>query len=134
MVIQRKTQSTVDSRVGSLVSQLLLSATLTHIAHLKTDSYAAHMALGGFYDGISGLADDVAEQYQGHSGKKLEYSAPSGAALNSTEECITYLKSIRSEVTSVQGMLDSDCSNVINVLDEVKSLIDSTVYKLTFLK
>lgn len=32
-----------------------------HYAHLKTTSYAAHMALGSAYDTISGLNDKLAE-------------------------------------------------------------------------
>ena len=43
--------------------------------HWNTQSYAQHMALEGFYEGVLGPIDDLVEDYQaafGLIGKKLE--------------------------------------------------------------
>jgi len=50
---------------------LFMSVEMAHKAHLKvkgTGSYATHMALGGFYEGIPSLLDGLAESYQGRYG------------------------------------------------------------------
>ena len=53
---------------AEFVGVLLHSATATHYLHLNVASYAAHKALGHFYENIVNLADKWAEAYQGHYG------------------------------------------------------------------
>lgn len=118
--------------MGQLVSELLHSATQTHILHLRTTSFAAHMALGAYYDGIVGLADGVAEGYQGVTGSLLSYPSTSFQPLQSVEDAIPYLKGLHDKVTTVQEACEY--SEIGNDLDTIKSLIDSTLYKLKFLK
>ena len=50
------------------VGHLFLARDVTHSAHLNTRSYAKHVALNEFYDGIIDLADKFAEAYQGRHG------------------------------------------------------------------
>ncbi len=47
-------------KTGMLIATLLLARDITHREHLKTRSYAQHMALGDFYTGIVDLADSLA--------------------------------------------------------------------------
>jgi hypothetical protein len=44
-----------------IIAILFLDRTLTHMEHLRTDSYSKHKALQKFYEGIIELADDLAE-------------------------------------------------------------------------
>ena len=46
---------------GEYIALLFLARDLAHRAHLRTRSYAEHMALGAFYEGIIPLADEFAE-------------------------------------------------------------------------
>ena len=43
-----------------VVSTLFNARTNAHIAHLQTKSYARHIALGDFYDGVLDIADKFA--------------------------------------------------------------------------
>jgi DNA-binding ferritin-like protein len=119
-----------------LVFNLLNSVTIIHLAHLGITgpgSYAAHKALNEYYDEIGDFVDSVVEHYQGITGKLMRF--PSQAIiskLSSAEECCGYLKSLRADVDREQAVMPY--SEINNVLDEIKSLIDSTCYKLTFLK
>jgi DNA-binding ferritin-like protein len=98
-----------------------------------TTSYAAHKALNEFYDEILGKADDLAEQYQGHVEMILEYPAQMDIPMLKTpEEAIIYLRNLYDKISSVQSMMT--CSSIINTMDEAKALINSTKYKLIFLK
>lgn len=50
---------------AEFVGVLLHSSTAAHFLHLQTASYAAHKALGHYYENIVDLADKYAEAYQG---------------------------------------------------------------------
>ena len=58
----------MNNTAANLIALLFLARDLTHRAHLKTNSYAQHVALNEFYDAIVGFADTFAETYQGMKG------------------------------------------------------------------
>lgn len=51
-----------------LVARAMAVRTSAHMAHLITSSYAAHVALQEFYEGIVELADRLAETHMGEMG------------------------------------------------------------------
>ena len=57
--------------MGEFIALLFMARDITHREHLKTKSYAQHMALGAFYPAIIELADSIAEAYQGCEGKLI---------------------------------------------------------------
>lgn len=108
--------------------------TSVHQLHLKITgpgSFSAHKALNEFYDGMPGLVDAVAEQYQGAREKLLDFPAVSPYKCGSVQEAISHMKELYTEVDQLQKIMPF--SEVVNQLDEVKSLIASTKYKLMFL-
>jgi DNA-binding ferritin-like protein len=108
--------------------------TSIHQLHLKITgpgSFAAHKALNEFYDGMPNLVDAVAEQYQGAREKLLDFPAVSPYKCGSVQEAISHMKELYTEVNELQKIMPF--SEVVNQLDEVKSLIASTKYKLMFL-
>lgn len=129
----KRTGMAAHKAVADLVYEMLHSSTKTHIAHLMTTSYAAHKTLGDFYDEILDFADALAEQYQGHVEMILEYpDSMEIPMLKTPEDAVKYLRQLYDKVSQVQGMMT--CSSIINTMDEIKSLINSTKYKLIFLK
>jgi len=129
----KRTGMSAHKAVADLVYEMLHSSTKTHIAHLMTTSYAAHKTLGDFYDEILESADALAEQYQGHVEMILEYPESMDIPMLKTpEDAVKYMRQLYDKVSQVQGMMT--CSSIINTMDEIKSLINSTKYKLIFLK
>lgn len=129
-----KPASPTDAMVASCVSELMNAATSFHKLHLKVTgpgSYAAHKALQ-VYEKFGDFADSVAEQYQGATGKLLSYQEPSARILENVDDAIWYLKDMKEMVTRLQSELNY--SEIVNELDNVKSEINSTLYKLTFLQ
>lgn len=119
---------------AQLASNLLSLGTSMHKLHLKVTgvgSYAAHKAIGDFYEGIPGLVDDVVEQYQGAREKLLDFPPAKMYDCRTPMEAVSHLKEVYAEVTALQAMMPF--SEVTNQLDEIKSLIASTKYKLLFL-
>lgn len=129
-------ESTLEGKTAHLVEELMNSAVSFHKLHLKITgpgSYAAHTALGGYYDAIPGLVDGVAEGFQGAHEVLLECGHEmSPRILYSVEDSLNYLRELSKMVNELQAVMPY--SEVVNDLDNIKSLINSTKYKLKFLK
>jgi hypothetical protein len=115
---------------GEFILTLLHAVTNTHILHLRSKSYAEHMALGAFYEALPALVDVVAESIQGLEEELIEYpmgySPPSDSAIDELRALYWYVSEERKELPQ-----DSEIQNSI---DAIADLIDSTIYKLKFLK
>jgi hypothetical protein len=127
--------SSTCKETAQLLTELMNSATTMHQLHLSVSgigSFAAHKALNEYYDAITDLIDNVAEQYQGAKESLLEFPLVNPVRLNTVEDAVELLRGLHEKTTSLQRMIPF--SEVVNQLDEVKSLIASTKYKLLFLK
>jgi hypothetical protein len=118
--------------MGEFILTLLHAATNTHILHWQTKSFAEHMALGEFYQALPELIDAVVEATQGRTQLlvhfPVHYYAP---AANGLEE-LRMLKDYVDEERHKKGIPQD--SEIQNLIDEIASQIDSTLYKLRFLK
>ena len=115
--------------VGDFFLTLLHAATNTHILHLQTKSYSEHQALGSFYDEVVELTDGLIESYQGKHGLvqyPVEYTKPADTGLLELQTLSVY-------VTLNRSVIGND-SELQNEVDSILNLINSTIYKLTFLK
>ena len=108
---------------------MLHSATNTHLFHWSTDSYAKHIALGEYYDGIVELTDSLVESYMGKYGKITKFPS----VYHQPKDPVQYLKSLQSFVQDARNDLPQD-SELQNIIDEIADLINTTTYKLKFLK
>ena len=117
--------------VMDMVMCLLHSVTNAHILHFSTTSYSAHKALENFYEEIGGLVDGFVEAFQGKygllTGYKSDYMVPSDA--------VSYMAYLSDEVARLRKEPQfPQNSELQNITDEIVQLIDSTSYKLKFLK
>jgi len=123
------------SDMGKLIADFLEAVTVVHKAHLKITgegSYAAHTAMGSFYDEIGDITDSIAESYQGLTEKLLEIGAGEAKTFSTAKDCVKYLNELYAKVDTAQEACTY--SEINNELDNVKTLINSTKYKLIFLK
>lgn len=119
--------------MGQFISTLMASRTQAHIFHLQTPSFAAHKALNEFYDEIVGLTDGIVESYQGKYGIITGYTNVALQEYQSCEGIIMYFTVLCSYIEKSRTMLCQD-TYIQNQIDEVVALINSTIYKLRFLK
>jgi len=117
--------------VMDLVMCLLHSVTNTHILHFQSLSYSQHIALGVFYDEISDLVDSFVEAFQGKYGLLTKYTADFELA----NAPIPYLEYLKAEVETKRRAANfPQDSELQNEIDNIANLINSTLYKLRFLK
>ena len=119
------------SKCNEFVGMLFLARDVTHSVHLNTRSYAKHVALNGFYDGVIDLADKFAEAYQG------KYGLIGPIALMSAKKTNNVVEFLEGQVDDLMEMrykvVEKECTPLQNIIDEIFGLYYSTIYKLKFL-
>ena len=127
--------SSLDTMTAACATEMMNAAISFHRLHLKVKgdgSFAAHKALGEFYDGLHGHADTLVEGYQGVAEKLLTYKDMPIRTLDTVADAVGYLRDLYNTINKLQGMMPY--SEIVNNLDLVKDSINSTKYKLLFLK
>ena len=110
--------------IAKAIGVIFAGRTVTHIQHLKTKSYAEHVALNEFYDGIIDLADGLAEATQGEYGlidvPFVTVAVPKDSA--------AFLKGQLAELDKLMAGVKEDY--LMNIYQEIQKLYRSTIYKL----
>lgn len=118
-------------KAADFVGLLFLGRDVAHSVHLNTRSYAKHVALQGFYEGIVELADSFAEAYQG------KYGLIGGITLQSAKKTANIVEFLQDQMDEIEAnrykVVDKDCTALHNIIDEIVGLYLSTLYKLRFL-
>lgn len=120
-----KEEDMADKAVSTFASYMLHSITCAHILHLQTTSYAAHKALGKYYETIDGLIDTWIEAYQGKYGVIEQYED----SFEQHDNALEYMIMMNDFVATQRKVLPAD-SELQNIVDEMAALIDSTIYML----
>jgi hypothetical protein len=119
----------MEDESAEFIAALLHSGTVAHFMHLSTDSFAAHQALGDYYTQIIDLVDQYAEAFMGRY-KQIK-SWPE--EFHNAKDPVEYLTNLKDFVAEARKELPQD-SELQNLVDEIADLINSTLYKLRFLK
>lgn len=117
-----------------LVGTLLQSRNQAHIYHWQTQgegSYAAHTALGGYYEEIVGLVDGLVESTQGRYGILRGYKMQD--TLREDGNYVKYFEALSKFVEMTRTQVPQD-SYIQNQIDEIVDLIETTRYKLVNLR
>jgi len=120
----------MTTAVTKYISLLFAARTQAHVFHLKTRSFAAHKALEDFYKGIVDLADSYVETYQGNR-RQLIGTIKSYKIMNDPKKSLVFLTGLKRAITRLKLPRSGPLRNI---QDSVMELIDSTIYKLKFLK
>lgn len=111
------------------IAESMALRTAAHLAHLSTESYAQHVALGDFYSALLPLIDQYAEVYMGTESRIKSFPATSLPSGNLIAGLTAYLDKIAVELAE-----DGKNQALANILDELQALTAQTLYKLRFLK
>ena len=122
----------MENKISKFIGSLFHSRTQAHIYHLQTDSFAVHMALGGYYEGIVPLIDSLVESYQSSNNIVRNYSSTTFKDFVGTEAIIYYFNNLLKDIESNREEFKG--TDLQNIIDEIVSLIKGTLYKLKHLK
>lgn len=102
------------------------------ILHWQTSSFAEHKALGKAYDGLDGLIDSFVETYMGKHGKKFNgemtlkiFNYSNASPMSVMEHASNHL------IKELPTYVDKNDTELLNIRDEMLSIIDTTKYLLT---
>jgi len=119
----------MNENVALFAATLLHSSTNTHFFHWSTNSYSQHKALGKYYDEIISLVDDYVEVFSG----AFEQITKFPSVYHQPKEPLSYLESLKSFVEETNKDLPQK-QELVNIIAEIQQLIDSTIFKLKYLK
>ena len=118
------------NKFGLLIGTILQSRNQVHIYHWQVvgqGSYAAHVALQDYYEGIIPLIDKLVESYQGKYGILRGYKM--AGIIREDNNFINYFEALSLFVEKVRIDIPQD-TYIANQVDTIQELINSTKYKL----
>jgi hypothetical protein len=126
------------SGIVQFFSKLFESREMAHIYHLQVKgeegSFAKHKALGEYYEGVVGLIDDIIEIYMGQYDVIEGYDSIDTTPTRSVDP-IEYFNGIASYIKSEKlKCISSEDTHLLNIVDEIQSLIYKLLYKLKYNK
>jgi hypothetical protein len=113
-----------------LVARVFNTRNVAHLTHLKTKSYAQHMALNSFYEDVVGDADAVVEAYQGAFGL---IDIPYLPAIKVPSNMVKHLEDEVAWIGTNRSAIAKDLPAIENLIDTLTETYLSTIYKLKFL-
>jgi hypothetical protein len=112
--------------IEELVARVFQARNVAHREHLRTKSFARHMALGEFYDEIVCTIDEIVEVYQGRYGiitiPKVEDKTVTDVQNYILNEAV-WIENNRAKFAT--------CNAVLNLIDGLAATYLRTSYKLT---
>ena len=129
---------TVESNdCSAFFSKLFESKEMAHVYHLQVrgdeGSYAAHMALGSYYEEVLGMIDDVIEVYQGQYGLIEGYEVIDTKETKSKDP-VAYFEEVAEYVKHARKCISEEDTHLHSIIDDIVCLIYKTLYKLKFNK
>lgn len=123
--------------VVKFFSKIFETREMSHKYHLQVrgeeGSYAAHIALGAYYEEIQDLIDSLVEIYQG------QYEIVEGydiidTSITQTKERIAYFQESVSYIRQTRNFIPIEDTHLHNIIDEIVALLYRTLYKLKYNK
>ncbi len=111
------------------IAEGLAVRTAAHLLHLSSASYAQHMALGEFYEGLGDLIDKYAEVCMGLEDRVKTWPTVPNPIDTPIDLLSDFLASVKEEMREDRGS-----QSLMNILAEIEELTARTLYKLRFLK
>ena len=111
---------------GSFFGTLQQSIIIVWQYHLKTDSYAEHMATNEFYEGMLDKVDSLIETFQGTHDKVDMYS---NIITMESDDVVNYLENLQA-ITRKGREAYCDTDELQSACDDILGLISTTIYKL----
>lgn len=112
-----------------LVARVFAARDVAHREHLRTRSFAQHMALGEFYPAIIEAVDAIVECYQGQYGLLGDYQVQTSPVL----DVMAWLAAEMAWIEDNRSALARGNTAIENLIDALTEHYQRVLYKLTYL-
>ena len=116
-----------------IIILMMQARTLLHTFHLQSDTLSKHLGLGALYESMSEHIDDIAECYQGLTGKLLELNSFPAFEVQK-DDYAGQVREIHDAIERMRNEVTPMTSAIQNLIDEAQADMLHALYKLTFLK
>lgn len=119
----------------TIIQKLLEFQNNVKIYHWSTNSYARHIATDKLFAQLGLLIDKFIEVYQGARDKKLKLSGKITLSLSNKTDSnmLIYLKNFADWLSiDLQNLLLKDDTDLLNIRDELLSIVNQTIYLFSF--
>ena len=116
---------------AELVARCFAARTAAHYLHLRSKSYAEHVALDEFYNAIVDAADAFAECHMGVEG---QFKSFPDVKVDQSLSPLDLLTDLHEWVANHRTECADGSTELANLIDELLAVIDRSYYKLKFLK
>lgn len=117
------------------ITGLLTLQNQLRIFHWQTASFVEHEAFGKAYESLDGLIDSFIETMMGKKGRIVSNGGFTIELANyKVSDPIVFLKKYDQFLTSLDSELQEDDTELKNIRDEMKGVVNHTLYLLTLTK
>jgi len=112
---------------------ILIAPVQAQVFHWQTIKYAEHEALGIFYEEFPEKMDLLIESFQGLTGARMKVHNKPVQLVNreSCEDVKKWAGEVRMSLEEIGRHIHPSYTEVINVLDELKTITDQLLYRLS---
>ena len=124
--------SSPSLNLDSIAAKLTHFVDQLHLLHWQTTSYAEHQALGGLYDKVFDLKDEIVEKIMGYTGtrpKASKHEMLRDYSIGIAKSVVTDLKSFASELESYGE--SNNMPDIENLAQGLSGDAAKTLYLLT---
>ena len=124
--------SSPSLNLDSIAAKLTHFVDQLHLLHWQTTSYAEHQALGGLYDKVFDLKDEIVEKIIGYTGtrpKASKHEMLRDYSIGIAKSVVTDLKSFASELESYGE--SNNMPDIENLAQGLSGDAAKTLYLLT---
>lgn len=112
--------------IEDLAARVFATRNGAHAAHWKTKSFAQHVALGEFYEAVTGIIDEIVEVAIGQTN---EIGSIKSLPMPSPDMITEYLAAESEWIRKNRGKL-ADNETLGALIDDLGACYDRAVYKL----
>jgi hypothetical protein len=113
--------------IEELIAKVFATRNNAHLEHWRTGSFAAHMALGDFYEDVIETVDKLVEAYQGNFGK---VKVVPDIKQSHNDDCIKCLSEDVAWIAKNRSKIARNVASLENIVDELTGLYLKALYKL----
>lgn len=117
--------------IEELAGRVFTARDVAHREHWRTGSFAAHMALGDFYDDVIEAVDSLVEAYQGEFGKIGPFDARMDKMV---PDIVKHLKADLAWIADNRDEIADENSSIENEIDSLLAVYQTAIYKLVNLR